>query len=296
METFLETYQIAGGDYNVSRFGSKKKYLIPSDVYSTFLELATKEPLDLIERAHYFMPVVMDLDFRYKRAAFDTLEQRVGRFSAAVAARLEPDDDLPLFANQYFANEPFPPLADNVVRKFTQIQCRRFITEFVVALYKVCNMGQFTGALRFYVLVKEHPVSVNGSNVKDGIHILCPDIRIPSDLKRKIYDALIDNNVIDDVFAETGFINNGLDVLDTGVDSSGLFLYGSGKPDQGAGYVFNHIWLVETNTINQGAVTPLNVNYAIRAGTIDALELAGLAKTLSINYQTDAFLLGAKVD
>ena len=122
---------------------------------------------------------------------------------------------------------------------------------------------------------------------------MCPDIRIQQDLKKRIYHELAAANVIDDVFDGTGFINPGADVLDDGIDRSGLFLYGSGKPGQGAGYVLNHIWLVETNVINRASATPLNVNYAFRAGTIDALDLVGLTKTLSINYRTDATLLDA---
>ena len=299
LQAFLDTYQIAGGDYNVYSFNGKQKYLIPSGVYESFLELVATEPCcGLIERAHYRMPLVLDLDFLYSRTAFDTIQARVHRFSvAAVAAeatgRLEQAGDLQTFANTYFAHEPFPPLDDNVMRKFTQIHCRRFITEFVVVLYKVCDMRDFSRPLRFYVLLKARPLAVNGGGVKDGIHIVCPDIRIPLDLKKRIYRELGETNVINNVFDDTGFINDGTHVLDDGIDRSGLFLYGSGKPGQGAGYVFNHIWLVETNTINHATVSPLNVNYAIRAGTLDALEVARLAKTLSINYRTDAALLDA---
>jgi hypothetical protein len=300
LQAFLDTYQIAGGDYNVSSFGGKQKYLIPSGVYESFLELvaaATEPCCGLIERAQACMPLVLDLDFLYSRTAFDTIQARVDRFAVAAVtalARVEPEGDLQAFANTYFAHEPFPLLDDNVARKFTQIHCRRFITEFVVALYKVCNMRDFTRPLRFFVLLKARPLAVNGgAGVKDGIHILCPDIRIPQDLKKRIYHELATANVIDNVFDGTGFINPGADVLDDGIDRSGLFLYGSGKPGQGAGYVLNHIWLVETNVINHASATPLNVNYAFRAGTIDDLDLVGLTKTLSINYRTDAALLDA---
>ena len=298
LSAFLSEYQIAGGDYNVSSFGGKQKYLIPAEAYDSFLTLvsatAAGEPgCDLIERPQAHMPLVLDLDFLYSRTAFDTIQARVDRFAAAALARVEPEGDLQAFANTYFAREPFPPLDDNVARKFTQIHCRRFITEFVVALYKVCNMRDFTRPLRFFVLLKARPFAVNGGGVKDGIHILCPDIRIPQDLKKRIYHELADVQAINNVFGQTGFINDGAHVLDMGVDRNGLFLYGSGKPGQGAGYVFNHIWLVETNTINCAVVTALNVNYAIRAGTLDASEEAGLAKMLSINYRTDAVLLEA---
>jgi len=298
LQTFLDSYQIAGhGDWNVCSFGGKQKYLIPADVYDSFLELfsaavADTEPsCSLIERPQAHMPLVLYLDFLYSRAAFDTIQARVDRFAAAAVARVEPEGDLQAFANTYFAHEPFPSLDDNVTRKFTQIHCRRIITEFVVALYKVCNMRDFTRPLRFFVLLKARPYAVNDGRVKDGIHIVCPDIRIPLDLKKRIYHELADANVINNVFDDTGFINP--DPLDKGVDRNGLFLYGSGKPGQGAGYVFNHIWLVETNVINHVAVTALNVNYALRAGGIDASEAAELAKTLSINYRTDATLLEA---
>jgi hypothetical protein len=292
---FLYRYQVSGRDYNVFTLNNKKKYFIPSCDYDTFLELVSKEPPGsdatngLIERANDPMPIVIDLDFMYKRAAFDTIHNRVTRFSAA--AILEGGDNLPQFVSQYFTNEPFPPLDTNAERKITNIHCQQFIVHFVAALYKVCDMREFTKPLRFFVLLRTHPLGVK-DYVKDGIHILCPDIRIPLDLKKQIYRELNATNVIDHVFEGTGFINSGADVLDDGIDRGGLFMYGSGKPGIGV-YVFNHSWLVETNMINHANVSVTNINNVIRADTLDALEVEGLTKTLSINYRIDAPLLEA---
>jgi hypothetical protein len=113
-------------------------------------------------------------------------------------------------------------------RRFEIADIKRFIGLYAEVFHRfIC----ISGPLRFFVMLKSGPVVEKGL-LKDGVHIVCPDVSLPPAIMSAIRLVLLDSGAIETCF--TGLVNPVADVFDESViQRNNWFLYGAGKPDSG---------------------------------------------------------------
>ena len=114
------------------------------------------------------------------------------------------------------------------LRKFDIEDIKRFIGLYAAAFHRFIYIP---GGLRFFVMLKNGP-SIDKGLVKDGIHIVCPDVSLPTSIMTAIRLVLLESGAIEECFKD--FVNLAIDVFDESViQRNNWFLYGAGKPDLG---------------------------------------------------------------
>jgi P4 family phage/plasmid primase-like protien len=140
-----------------------------------------------------------------------------------------PDKVAPLLVDLDFKY----PSTSNLHRKFNETHIVKFVQELASTLNKFYNLTSYEP--RFFVSLRPKPYTPrNGDQVvKDGIHIICPDIVLPAECQLAIRTYMLRNNVIEESFAGTGYINSEKDIYDDSIASgrNGWFFYGESKPD-----------------------------------------------------------------
>lgn len=201
---FLDSHRvIEKGDVSFTGMGTVRgKFFVKDEEYPTFLNLLydylfvqNKRPLNLVEqrRGDLVTPALIDLDFKY--SAGQSL-QRTFELSHIHA-----------FINKYVEN----------------------ITHF----YKLEN----THKLRFFITLRPAPYEEKKTNslnriIKDGIHIECPDLVLPSEHHQVLRHRSIELGNLTETFKNTGYINIEKDVFDEALTKkNGWFFYGESKPD-----------------------------------------------------------------
>lgn len=121
-------------------------------------------------------------------------------------------------------------------RAYTQEDIITFLKAYVECAKEFfCDVEK----ARFYVMEKPSPREVKGI-VKDGVHILCPDI-----VSRSIVQVMLRRRLlgkIDEIFAGK-YVNKSADIFDEAViTTNNWFMYGSKKPDDVAGYTISYIF------------------------------------------------------
>ena len=141
------------------------------------------------------------------------------------------------FVEQPRKGEPKPLLIDldfrysaekSLTRTFSLEQIGAFCEQLVVGLNYFYKME--ADELRFFVTLRPGPYR-SGQAIKDGIHILCPDIALSNEKQKAVRNWMLSQGAVASCFADTGFTNEPEDVYDESmVRKQGWIFYGESKP------------------------------------------------------------------
>lgn len=216
LHNFLEKRRVDGrSECSMTGMGDAKgKWFISDEDYPTFLNLMydylvtrNLRPNNFIEqrKPDGATPLLVDLDFRY-------------------------------------------PIEKNLERAFTLDHIQTFINEIVHVLKEWFDLKSRTETtLRFFISLRPQPyqdVKSSKREVKDGIHITCPDFTISPDHQALLRFILLERESLKQSFAETGYTNKDDDVLDKSImkkNGNGWFFYGESKPNIPP-YLLHHIF------------------------------------------------------
>lgn len=208
--SFLAKYKVLKGDdiSHTSMGYPSGSYYIPYDQTSEFIKLYHEHlekggNMHITEKHKSISPVLIDLDFRYKR------------------------------------------LSEAVDRVYTQEHLKDFITEYMKCLNEYVEMKD---APTIYVLEKEKPkYDTDKDVVKDGIHIMIPNIVTSPTVQFQVRDNVLKSDVITNVFKDCNFINSADDIIDHSViQKNNWLMYGSSKPN-GVPYKVTHTFKFHEN-------------------------------------------------
>ena len=143
------------------------------------------------------------------------------------------------FVEQPRKGEPKPLLIDldfkypseqSLVRTFTLEQIRSFCQKMVTGLQIFFGVAGYE-YLRFFVTLRPQPYA-SGSQRKDVIHIMCPDIALSDEKQKVIRNWMLSQDAVATCFTETGFINDPADIYDESMTrKQGWIFYGESKPN-----------------------------------------------------------------
>lgn len=192
LHAFLDARRVTHASWNITGMGKQiGKYSIAEDEYGDFLR---------IYHDHVFL----------KKLPALLLERH-----SATASPILIDLDL-----QY-------PLTDPLTRVYTDTNIQQFVSQYAAALHRFIA---FEEPLRFYVQQIPTPLA-NKGHLKDGLHIICPDIALTYDDLFTLRKYTLENSIIDTAFP--GLLNPPTDCFDESViKRNNWFLYGSTKPER----------------------------------------------------------------
>jgi P4 family phage/plasmid primase-like protien len=143
------------------------------------------------------------------------------------------------FVEQPRKGEPKPLLIDldfryssqaSLTRAFNHEHIRQFCSMLVEGLSSFFDI-KANEMLRFFVTLRPAPYS-SGSNRKDGVHILCPDISLSEEKQRVLRNWMLSQKAVTTCFDGTGYTNADTDVYDESmVRKQGWIFYGESKPN-----------------------------------------------------------------
>ena len=86
-------------------------------------------------------------------------------------------------------------------RRFGEDHISRFVVQITDGLNNFFDMTQHEG-LRFFVSLRPQPYG-GGKQIKDGIHIQCPDIALTSNKQKALRSWLLEKHAVRDSFEGT---------------------------------------------------------------------------------------------
>jgi P4 family phage/plasmid primase-like protien len=201
---FIEARRAAEkGDVSFTGMGTVKgKFFVKDEEYSHFLDLLHeylfeqhKRPVNLVEqrRSDLTTPLLIDLDFKY-------------------------------------------PAGQALERTFDLSHVHAFVRKYVENLTHFYELETHK-PLRFFITLRPAPYEDKKTNtlnrsIKDGVHIECPDLVLPSEHQQVLRHRSIEHGNLATTFKNTGYINAEKDVFDEAiVKKNGWFFYGESKPD-----------------------------------------------------------------
>jgi P4 family phage/plasmid primase-like protien len=218
---------------------------------------------------------VSDADYdKFLDLMYDYLFVRKLRPNNFVEQR-RPDGISPLLIDLDFRY----PGEKNLQRAFTNDHIHTFITEVLTIIKEYFDIKD-RGQIRFFVTMRPQPYqdrkSATGAKkeIKDGVHILCPDFTLQPEYQSFIRHLLLEKSAISKSFEGTGYSNKDDDVIDASVmrkNANGWFFFGESKPDIPA-YSLDHV--VKYNT-KSGRTS---------SEPIDAYDSGALIKLMSIRH------------
>ena len=246
---------------NVNSLGvtDKGRYFVPEHEYEEFLKLVHKHVFvdngvtGLIEAHKEVAPLLIDLDFRY----------------------LTPKHAL--------------------VRRFGEAHLASLVRAYATAITYFFDVSTLPSDLRFFVQLKPAPevYEKHGAVVghKDGVHIVCPDLVTTPAAQFALRGFLLQRDMVDTVFRETGFDNAVTDVLDKSIiKANGWMMYGACKPNR-AYYRVRDVWVLPREVaVAEGALFE-QVEQTVRMyleETLPPTDTWQLMKTLSIRWKREA--------
>ncbi len=263
LRNYLDTKRTTSADWNITGLGNGPsgwlgKYAIPEDEYEAFLMLAhehifTKNrACSLLEKHLAQSPILIDLDFRY-------------------------------------------PAGGPLRRRFTNEHLRRFVAAYADAFARffqppkeVTEDGEITKSLQFFVMLKPAAEADSAhESHKDGVHIVCPSVTTRPEIQYAIRGWLLQNNVIENIFGDTGMTNPPQDCLDISVVArNNWFLYGACKPDK-AWYKLESVYSasIPDSVLEEGKMpaTILTSDH-LEEDPVDGWTQMDLLKLLSIRH------------
>lgn len=201
---FIEARRAAEkGDVSFTGMGTVKgKFFVKNEEYTQFLDLLHdylfeqhKRPVNLVEqrRSDLATPLLIDLDFKY-------------------------------------------PAGQALERTFDISHVHAFVRKYAENLTHFYELESHK-PLRFFITLRPAPYEDKKTNtlnrsIKDGVHIECPDLVLPSEHQQVLRHRSIEHGNLAATFRNTGYINAEKDVFDEAiVKKNGWFFYGESKPD-----------------------------------------------------------------
>jgi len=259
LRDYLERNRVIGPgtDWNITGMGrhDKGSYRIPDKDYDKFLKLVHDtifgEPSTACGLLEKHLPsggpILIDLDFKYTAGS-------------------------------------------HLQRRFDDGQLRTFVLNYASAMYRYFDMKMFDKPLRFFVLLKPAPEVAPAKNKdthihKDGVHIICPDLTLDPKIQYTLRGYMLQKNMVQSVFDDTGFTNSEQDVYDLSViNRNNWFLYGATKPDK-AWYSVSAMYEIPTD-LELGSLGEearcAAIDSAIVDGDIDSFTEFDYTKLFSI--------------
>lgn len=201
LNKFFHRYKVEkGSQYTNTSMGNPMKSLyIPDNEYDDFLDMYTKclnagLSLHLTEKPIEVSPLRVDLDFRYENINVQTTEITIGEDTRTV-----------------------------ILHKYTVQNIKNIVKEY----FKILNtyFDVEPQQLKAYVQEKEY-ASIFRDKIKDGVHILFPDILMGYESQHFIRSKMLQS----EVFKMMNLSNKIDDVVDKAIiDKNCWLLYGSKK-------------------------------------------------------------------
>jgi P4 family phage/plasmid primase-like protien len=130
----------------------------------------------------------------------------------------------------------------NKIRKFEKEQISQFTKHIGETIKEFINLKDYE-LLRFFITMRPAPYpEAKNQYVKDGIHILCPDIGLVNDKQKVIRNYILQKGFVKASFEGSGYINSDENVYDEAMTrDQGWFPYGESKPSI-APYQLSHVF------------------------------------------------------
>ena len=145
----------------------------------------------------------------------------------------------------------------NKIRKFEKEQISQFTKHIGETIKKFINLEEYE-LLRFFITMRPAPYPESKNQyVKDGIHILCPDIGLVNDNQKVIRNYVLNNNFVKTSFDGTAYTNSDEQVYDESMTrDQGWFPYGESKPSIPP-YQLSHVFTYDpvNNSWNEEDIT-----------------------------------------
>jgi P4 family phage/plasmid primase-like protien len=200
LKAFLESHRMAPHDKrpaSVTGMGEHAgKYFIPDDNYEQFLDITAK----------YL--------FEEKGRPMNLVEQP------------QPNGPKPLVIDldfRYRKDRSLQhPFDNSHIKAFTEKLTEGLETFFDLTSYE---------ELRYFVCLRPQAYESKGE-IKDGIHIQCPDIVLSFEKQAALRNWILNQDAINECFKGTSFTNGPTDIYDASCTrKQGWFLYGESKPN-----------------------------------------------------------------
>lgn len=131
---------------------------------------------------------------------------------------------------------------------FNTTHINNFCKELMTAIDYFIDVKEYE-KIRFFVTLRPQAY-VDKDNLKDGIHVICPDLPLLDDKWNAIRAHLLQKDVINNVFGDTHFTNSVEDIYDKSMGrKQGWMMYGASKPSIPA-YNLTHIYSYIPNDSN----------------------------------------------
>jgi P4 family phage/plasmid primase-like protien len=173
-----------------------------------------------------------------------------------------PDGITPLLVDLDFRY----PSEKNLEHAFTSDNIHSFINEILTVLKEYFELKD-KQYLRFFVTLRPQPYIDPKSvqkEIKDGIHIVCPDFSVGAQLHGLIRQILVEREAVKKSFDGTGYSNKEDEkVFDkTLVATNGWFFYGESKPAIPS-YRLSHVfkYTISSGKLIQEAITKYEPKY-----------------------------------
>jgi P4 family phage/plasmid primase-like protien len=155
------------------------------------------------------------------------------------------------------------PVDIGLHRRFDNTAIKSFIQEYVSVLNEFIDTKPYE-SLRFFVCLRPSPYKSLGSSpaIKDGIHIVCPDIILPQDAHAAIRFIMLEKDIIKKTFGDIGCTNTEKDIYDESMvrkNGPGWFFYGESKPSVPSYSLTDiHTYIPNTNEFVKDDITDYN--------------------------------------
>jgi P4 family phage/plasmid primase-like protien len=185
----------------------------------------------------------------------------------------KPDGVTPLLIDLDFA---YPP-EKNLERTFTKENIQSFVAEAAAVLKENFDLKD-RQTVRFFVTLRPNPYPNKGTSkhIKDGIHILCPDITLTPEFQGLVRQLMLEREAVKKSFGETGYINHDDIVFDESLTKKqGWLFYGESKPDIPP-YTLKHVFKYTPKTEKMTETKDIDAAYKPR----DLIELLSIRHKL----------------
>lgn len=197
----------------------------------------------------------------------------------------KPDGVTPLLIDLDFA---YPP-EKNLERTFTKENIQTFVAEAAAVLKENFDLKDRPN-IRFFVTLRPNPYPNKGTSkhIKDGIHILCPDITLTPEFQALVRHLMLERESVKKSFGETGYTNKDDIVFDESLTKKqGWLFYGESKPDIPP-YTLKHVFKYTPKTEKMTETKDIDTTYKPR----ELIELLSIRHKL----QTSLSLLEGRKD
>lgn len=262
--------------WKVSRNSDPESYNFqfqPGGIDSGFLLNVTDEDQD------EFYSLYHDLKVKKKKSS-SLLEKPLPNFNV-----LKIDLDFKQKANSEDIND-----ASCLKHKYNISDIEDFIIVYLQSCQKYFKLPK---ECEISILEKKHPKLKDNNNntkfIKDGVHIMCPNIVINNEILHSIRDDFINNNTAISIFNKFKNIESIDKCVDERVISTNAwFPIGSGKPDDNDDYYkITHRYYVKVNankiTLEKSTVPKITVNLIKKYSNYKKKKSVTINSTIDLN-------------